>query len=253
MNDKDGTSRLGCDNSLSDNNLKKDEGIGEVATENKKDDVTTLKQKIIPKKIIKKGKRKNPFWEKFIYLILGALITQIGNYSYDKYLGRKEIETYNKSLVLALGSIGNEIDANTKQFTYELEQLKSIQGQSRTHITYFMALQCSEWEHKRQIIEDPKSGLGNDLLENIQVIYRLFHAAELILDEYIEEQNRIDDWQVKKIELELYSGFREQVTQTAISNLEKVNKDIVSRRGNIIKEWDRRKNELKDELKKHEK
>ena len=187
--------------------------------------------------------KRNIIVRNIIFLIIGVIITQLGNMTYDCITNQRTKKSYNKTLAIALESVGNEIGSN--QMVIESSKTDLLMAlHVRGRVMIFKQLDYSEWENKRQIIENSESLLEIAVLNNVQVIYRLFYACEGIIDDYKEWQNKIDEFERNGVSKKATDKFREEITNKTVKNLENLLNDISARVEYISHAWNSRRDEL---------
>lgn len=193
-----------------------------------------------------KSKWKTVAWA-IILMFIAAAITQLGNCAHGCYVNHRAKKSYSKALAIALESVSGEIGSNQRDLESSLEHLETAL-QTSSRVMLFKQPDYSEWETKRQTIEDPKSKLGIAVLNNVQVIYRLFYAGEDIINDYEEWQNKIDELERIGTPRKATDKFREEITNKTIINLKNLLNDISARIEYISDAWNSRRDELKPYL-----
>ncbi len=168
--------------------------------------------------------------------------------TYDCITNQRTKKSYNKALAIALESVGNEIGSNQMDLESSLKHLE-VALQTSGRVMIFKQPNYSEWGNKRQIIENPESQLGIAVLNNVQVIYRLFYTCEGIISDYKEWQNKIDEFERIGVSKKATDKFREEITNKTVKNLKNLLNDISARVKYISDAWNSRRDKLKSYLK----
>ncbi len=189
-----------------------------------------------------KGISWKSFIQSIIYVGLGAILAFGGNWYLEHRKEVKEKKEFENNFALAYSSVSNEIASNYTTLLYSFYQLDSI-SHSSDIIIYFTPIFYDQWESKKELFEDPRSGLSIDTKNQLQTIYRVFRKGEAVIEAYLEHIREINDFYVKRQNLKMQDidimvKQKHLINEITKNNLKRSLLDVHARLSQIAPEFE---------------